>query len=122
MKNATSRMRLACILVLTLTVPGFGQAAKGLSNPEANVQYAATYIDRGLAKQKKGDLDGAMADYNKAIELNPKSATAYNNRGAIRSTKGDLNGALGDFNQAIRLNPNYALPYNNRGNVKLKKS
>ena len=70
MKNATPRMVLACILILMLPVVAFGkQAAKGHFNPEANVQNAVTYDSRGLAKEKKGDLDGAMADYNQAIKL-----------------------------------------------------
>jgi tetratricopeptide (TPR) repeat protein len=122
MKNATPRMRLACILVLTLTAPAFGQqAAKGLFNPEANVQYAATYIDRGLAKQKKGDLDGATADYNQAIRLKPDYAQAYDNRGNVKLKRNDLDGAIADFDQAIRLDRNYALAYRNRGNAKRKK-
>ena len=32
---------------------------------------------------KKGDYDRAIADYNKAIELNPNLAEAYNNRGTV---------------------------------------
>jgi Flp pilus assembly protein TadD len=33
------------------------------------VQNASTYEARGLAKERKGDLDGAMADYNQAIKF-----------------------------------------------------
>jgi tetratricopeptide (TPR) repeat protein len=36
---------------------------------------ARDYCNRGVARQKKGDLDGALADYNRAIELNPQDAT-----------------------------------------------
>jgi len=75
------------------------------------VQNAATYNDRGLAREKKGDLNGAIADFNEAIKLDPKYAYAYNNRGNIKSRKGDLNGAMADYNRAIKLNPNYALTY-----------
>jgi hypothetical protein len=57
MKNLALRMVLACILVLISQIAAFGQeAAKGLFNPEANVQNAITYDSRGLAKEKKGDL------------------------------------------------------------------
>ena len=63
MKNLAPRMRLACILVLTLTVAAFGQqTASGPFNPPANVQNALTYEARGIAKQQKGDLNGAFAD------------------------------------------------------------
>jgi len=88
---------------------------------EANEQNARTYHDRGLAKQKKGDLNGAMADYNQALKLNPRDAGVYIDRGNVMSTKGDLDGAMADYNQAITLNPKLAVGYNNRGNVKFKK-
>ncbi len=96
------------------------KTGSGMVAPGANVQNAATYNDRGLAKHRKGDLDGAMADYNHAIELDPQYAIAYNNRGNIKLAKGDLNGAMADYNHAIELNPNIALAYNNRGLVKFR--
>jgi tetratricopeptide (TPR) repeat protein len=49
------------------------------------------------------DLDGAMADFNQAIKLNPKYSAPYDNRGNIKEKKGDLNGANSDFDQAIKL-------------------
>jgi tetratricopeptide (TPR) repeat protein len=57
---------------------------------------AVDYYNRGLAKQDKGDLDGAIADYNRAIELDPKYFFAYNNRGNAKKDKDDLDGAIGD--------------------------
>jgi len=36
--------------------------------------------NRGLAKAKKGDLEGAIADLDQAIQLNPELADAYLNR------------------------------------------
>jgi tetratricopeptide (TPR) repeat protein len=92
-----------------------------LFNSTIDTQNAVTYFDRGLAKQKKGDLDGAMADYNQAIKLNPNDAAAYNARGVLRKKKSDLDGAMADYNQAIKLDPKFAFAYNNRGNVSRKK-
>jgi tetratricopeptide (TPR) repeat protein len=97
------------------------ETGNSLFNSTAEAQNAVSYFDRGFAKQKKGDLDGAMADYNQAVKLNPKDASAYNNRGNVKFTKGDLNGAMADYNLAIKSNPKYAAAYNNLGNVKLRK-
>ena len=38
---------------------------------------AAEYIQRGIAKSKKRDFDNAIADYQKAIEIEPDSYIAY---------------------------------------------
>ena len=47
-----------------------------------------------LRKQAKGDFNAAIADFNRAIELNPKDAVAYSNRGNTKRDKGDLDGAI----------------------------
>ena len=46
---------------------------------------------------------GAISDYNKAIELNPNYADAYNNRSIAKESIGDLNGACEDARKAISL-------------------
>ena len=96
---------VAFLFALTLRGVAFGQ------------QTAEDFVDRGVAKGKKGDLDGAIADCTKAIELNPKSAVAYSIRGLAKGKKGDLDGAMADCNQAIELDPKCADAYLNRGGV-----
>ena len=44
-----------------------------------------------------------MADFTKAIELNPKFGEAYISRGLLQAVLSDFQGALEDFNQAILL-------------------
>ena len=89
----------------------------GKDNPIA----AEAYSNRGIAKRYKGDYDGAIADYNKAIELftdNNDKARTCNNRGISKSEKGDYDGAIEDYTRAIELKPDFAAAYINRGNAK----
>jgi len=62
-----------------------------------------------------GDNQGAIADYNQAIKLNPNFAFPYNNRGWAKYNLGDKQGAIADYNQAIKLKPDDADAYNNCG-------
>ncbi len=79
---------------------------------------AFDYYNSGVNREDRSDWNGALADYNKAIELNPNYAFAYNNRGVVKRTNGDLDGALADENKAIGLDPNIAEAWYNRGFLK----
>ncbi|QDZ41473.1 tetratricopeptide repeat protein [Euhalothece natronophila Z-M001] len=41
------------------------------------------YLNRGNARLQQGDLEGAIADYNEAIRLNPDWVIPYSNRKEI---------------------------------------
>jgi tetratricopeptide (TPR) repeat protein len=58
----------------------------------------------GMTKQDNGDLDGAIADFTRAIELDPKDADAYYSRGDARAKKKQYDAALKDTQKAIELN------------------
>ena len=77
-----------------------------------------TYSNRGVARFRAGDLEGALRDFDEAIHLNPNYALAYANRGAARHKAGDLGGALADFDEVIRLNLFDAVAYYNRGTAR----
>jgi tetratricopeptide (TPR) repeat protein len=59
--------------------------------------------------------DKAIAEYNEAIELDPKYADAYFNRGNANFNKGQYDQAIADYTKAIEINPMLADAYANRG-------
>jgi len=62
-----------------------------------------------------------MADFNRAIELDPKQFKAYYNRGGAKAAAWDVNGALADYSRAIELNPKLAAAWASRGAAKVSK-
>lgn len=114
------------------TPPQLAQQSQGERNggqqqstPEsvslAQVEEAQQAYSRGLEKRSDGDWDGAIAEYSRAIDLNPNYAEAYCNRGNMKYANGDISGALADFNKAIKLTPDYAQAYFDRSQAKQAK-
>jgi tetratricopeptide (TPR) repeat protein len=87
------------------------------SSPAAE-ESDANLVNRGIEKAKNGDLDGALADFNRAIKLNPKDDAAYYNRAQAKRLKKDAGGAVADYTRAIELGSKNPAAYNNRGNAR----
>ena len=99
-----------------LTAEGYFERAFNATDPDEKIRlysqairlkpdYAAAFCNRGVARKAKGDLHGAMQDFEEAIRLKADFAEAFYNRGNARKARGDLEGALVDYDQAIRLQP-----------------
>ncbi len=81
---------------------------------EAPDRIASAYVNRGLAYQATGDIDGAIEDYTEAAKLDPKSPDAFWLRGMAYENTGDLVHAIADFDKTIALQPNFADARNER--------
>lgn len=80
------------------------------------VQSAYYYIERGLLYMDNFNFDQAIADYRKALELEPNNIYAYNNIGYVYQAKGDFEEALTYFEKSISLmtkDEHTLLPYVN---------
>ncbi len=51
------------------------------------------------------DLDQRIAEFSRAIHLNPRDAKAYRSRGLLQGRKEAYDAAISDFNNALSLNP-----------------
>ncbi|HXP51700.1 MAG TPA: tetratricopeptide repeat protein, partial [Bacteroidia bacterium] len=76
---------------------------------------AAGYNSSGLKKYNAGDYKGAIADYDKAIQMHAAFAEAYNNRGLAEYYLGEYQASMTDYNKAIELKPDLSVAYSNRG-------
>ena len=90
-----------------------------LSVPQkAKAESAVFYYNRGIDKYDRGDYYGAIVDYTKAIEINPKYSDAYYNRGLAKDDLNDYYGAIADYTKAIEFRPRDADAYVNRSLLK----
>ncbi len=87
-------------------------------HPKTVQLTAEEWFNSAYNKGESGDYQGAIADYNQAINIKPDYADAYYNRGIAKKNLGDKQGAIADYNQAINIKPDYADAYNNRGLAK----
>jgi tetratricopeptide (TPR) repeat protein len=78
---------------------------------------AVAWNHRGWAYAGLKQWDKALADYSKAIELDPKYAAAWKTRGWTYNELHQYDKAIADLNKAIEVDPKYAAAWNNRGNA-----
>lgn len=82
-----------------------------------SVNTATDLFEEGKAKVKQENYRDAIANFSKAIQLNPNRADFYYERGLIIGKLGDKEGAIRDFDSAILRNPNYAQAYLQRAGM-----
>ena len=66
--------------------------------------YAGTVVNRGVIRLRAGQTDLAIADFDRAMELQPTLGEAWVNRGAGRLVKGDDDaGVIADVSRGLAL-------------------
>ena len=82
-----------------------------------NPNDAKTYYVRGLTRFDKGDLSGAVTDFNQAIQTQSDYVEAYFYRALAYFDLRQMPRSIADYSKAIALNASYVDAYYNRGLV-----
>ena len=111
------RLLLTAIVVATAAAPVFANDAQDCfqsKEPQLRIRGcseilqrdpkdATAYHNRAVAYGLAGDVDSAIADYTKTIEIAPNNAGAYESRGRAYASKGDYASAAADEAKASEL-------------------
>jgi tetratricopeptide (TPR) repeat protein len=106
---------------------GLGHALRGEGNlvaAEASYTAAlelvpwdlAAFNSRAAVRDKRGNIEGALDDYDESIKLSPTAKKFYE-RGKIRLRMGELDSAMTDADTAVRMDPTYTAWHSLRGRV-----
>lgn len=98
----------------------YGMQALRLRHPPNQTSYNR----RADARLKKGDYDGAVADFDQALRLNLASleAEAACSAGDTALAQGDSAGALSEYTRAIQLHPLCDAAFNRRSHAKRRQN
>lgn len=75
------------------------------------IPSVTSFINRGNIYRYSGDIDNAIADFTKALELGSDNALAYFSRGLAYYDSGKLELSIQDLKASILINPNEARTY-----------
>jgi tetratricopeptide (TPR) repeat protein len=107
---------------LIFIIPSFASASIDQSYSHEQAPMSAfDYVKRGTAYLNDGEYDKALADFDKAIRLDPKLHQAYEQRGNVYGEMKNWDLALADYEKAVALKPDCASVYSNRAAVLLIK-
>jgi tetratricopeptide (TPR) repeat protein len=108
-----SALLVSLLLLLALSGPAAAQ-----DDPS---DKAIALFGRGQDLHEKGDLKGAIAEYDKALKILPAFPEAEYQRAAAEISMGDLAEAEGSVRRALDARPDWSLAWGMLGDVLVRK-
>lgn len=99
------RMLMSVVLICASETVASFQAFAAAADTSPPASSADAILKRGYSALETGDIDGAVADLDHAIQRNPDLATAYLYRGVAHFAQGDDATAITDLREAEGKNP-----------------
>lgn len=98
------------LLSSLLVAAGREQEAKTYMDrlPADEILHADAYLNVGIDYYNNGDLDAALAEFDRVVERFPDDANAYYYRGLVLLNKGENQRSASDFRKLIELQPDSA--------------
>jgi len=84
---------------------------------EKHPAFAPAWVKRGNVRSFGGDWDGAIADYAKALQVDPKNDAAYRDRAFAHLKKDNYAAAIADYDKALELDAKDIMAVTGRGDV-----
>lgn len=82
-----------------------------------NLEELNSLFEKGNECLDKGDINGAIEQFNKALKINDKADWIYGDLGRAKQENKDLNGAIECYTKAIELNNGRSIYYQWRANA-----
>jgi tetratricopeptide (TPR) repeat protein len=70
----------------------------------SNYEIVATHVNRGILRLRRGQVDGAVTDFDSAIRIDPNQPEAYLNKGAALIQRDNPTEAVELFTVALQHN------------------
>jgi hypothetical protein len=96
-------------------ISGWARAADVVPFHRAIDETVEALVTRGKARSAVGNSEGALADYNEALRLDPMNQRARLSRAMVWQAWGNLDRAIVDYDWAIGWGLRTVQAYNNRG-------
>lgn len=93
------------------------QAQAEQDQSQETPQTEQEWFNLGLEQARQGDLEGAIASWDRALEINPSLAEGWHNRGSALGTLGRFDEAINSFDRAIYLDAQDFQAWNLKGNA-----
>ncbi len=87
--------------------------------PPAPPPSATEIIAAARKKKMAGDLDGAIADAERAIQLDPSLPEAWEARAEVRVARGDCDGGIADLKKELEIVPDRATVWADLAGVRI---